>query len=120
MKELLSETWNTDEKIYSNNRDNYIHQNKEIKEKLWSVAFIYVWIIFEHQVKDLYASQKFQLFLVFSGQKHISGTRRATNKQVHQQAPLTSFRTQLLHCTKWNLKRLLTQNFEYGQIGFQN
>ena len=44
--------------------------------------------------------KKFKDFLVFAGQKHISGTRRATNEQVHEQAPLTSFKAQLLQYTK--------------------
>ena len=44
--------------------------------------------------------KKFKDFLVFAGQKHISGSRRATNEQVHEQAPLTSFKAQLLQYTK--------------------
>ena len=39
--------------------------------------------IFEHQVKDMYASQKKSFFLVFAGKKHMWGTRSATNEQVH-------------------------------------
>ena len=41
-----------------------------------------------------------RFFLVFAGQKHISGTHRATNEQVHYQATLTSFKAQLLQYTK--------------------
>ena len=41
-----------------------------------------------------------RFFLVFAGQKHISGTHRATNEQVHYQATLTSFKAQLLEYTK--------------------
>ena len=33
-----------------------------MKEKLKPVSFIYVGTVFEHQVKDLYASQKLQVF----------------------------------------------------------
>ena len=39
-------------------------------------------------------------FLVTAGQKHISGTRRATNEQVHWKAPITSFEAQILQYTK--------------------
>ena len=39
-------------------------------------------------------------FLVTAGQKHKSGTSRATNKQVHWKAPVTSFEAQLLQYTK--------------------
>ena len=46
---------------HSNNRANYTHQYNEVNEKLKPVSFIYVWTIFEHQVKDLYASQKLQV-----------------------------------------------------------
>ena len=49
------------EKTHSNNRGNYTHQNNGIKEKLQPGSFIYVWTIFEHQVKNLCASQKFQV-----------------------------------------------------------
>ena len=49
-------------KTQSNNGGNYTHQYNGVKEKLWPVSFIYVWTIFEQQVKDMYASQKFQGF----------------------------------------------------------
>ena len=71
------------QKTLSNNGDNYTNQNNQLKEKLWPVSLIYVSTKFEHQVNDMYASQKVQgFFLVFAGQKHISGTRRASNEQV--------------------------------------
>ena len=47
---------------HSNNGGNYNHQYIEVKEKLYQVSFIYVWTIFEHQVNDMYASQKVQGF----------------------------------------------------------
>ena len=71
------------QKTHSHNGGNYTHQYIEIKEKLKPVFFIYAWTTFEHQVKDMYASQKVQVFIVFAGQKHISGTHRTTNEQVH-------------------------------------
>ena len=49
-------------KTHSNNECNYTHQYKEVKEKLYEVSFIYVWTIFEHQVNDMYASEKVQGF----------------------------------------------------------
>ena len=47
---------------HSNNGGNHTHQYDEVKEKLYQVSFIYVWTIFEHQVNDMYASQKVQGF----------------------------------------------------------
>ena len=41
------------------------------------------------------------------------GTRRATNKQVHQQAPITSFKTQLIQYTKYYKKK--TVNTKLGK-----
>ena len=52
------------------------------KRELYPVSFIYVWATFEHQVHDLYAFRKIQVFLIFTGQKHISGISRASNEQV--------------------------------------
>ena len=50
------------QRTHSNNGDNYTNQNNEVKEKLYPVSFIYVSTIFEHQVNDMYASQKVQGF----------------------------------------------------------
>ena len=55
----LKHSW---EKTQSNNGGNYTNQYNEVKEKLQPASFIYVWTIFEHQVKDKYASQKIQEF----------------------------------------------------------
>ena len=49
-------------KTRSNNRGNYTHQNNEINEKLYPFSFIYVITTFEHQVPDMYASRKSQVF----------------------------------------------------------
>ena len=49
-------------KTHSNNGGNYPHQNNEVKEELYPVSFIYVRTIFEHQLKDMYASQNVQGF----------------------------------------------------------
>ena len=48
-------------KTHSINWANYAHQYNEVKEKLKPVSFIYVWTIFEHHVKDIYAFQKLQV-----------------------------------------------------------
>ena len=48
-------------KTHSSNWANYAHQYNEVKEKLKPVSFIYVWTIFEHQVKDIFAIQKPQV-----------------------------------------------------------
>ena len=48
--------------IFLNKRRNYIHQYNEVKEKLYPISFIYVWKTFQHQVKDMYAIQKGQVF----------------------------------------------------------
>ena len=71
------------EKTHSNNWDKYVHQYNGVKKKLQSVSFAYIWTIFEHQGKDMYASQKVQIFLFFPGLKHISVLHRATNEQLH-------------------------------------
>ena len=59
---LQSKTWNTDEKTHSNIWGSNIHQYKEVKEKLLLNSHFYVWTIFEHRIKDMYASQKIQVF----------------------------------------------------------
>ena len=71
---------------HSNNRANYTHQYNEVKEKLKPVSFIYVWTIFEHQVKDRYASQKVPVFSSLrrpeSVFRHIQGHQRASTSTV--------------------------------------
>ena len=47
---------------HSNNRGNCFHQHNEVKVKLQPVFFLYVALIFEHQVKDMYASRKVHVF----------------------------------------------------------
>ena len=47
---------------HSNNGGNYTHQYDEVKEKQYQVSFISIWTLFEHQVNDMYASQKVQGF----------------------------------------------------------
>ena len=49
-------------KFFSNKRRNYIHQYNEVKEKMYPIFSIYASKRFEHQVQDMYASQKFQIF----------------------------------------------------------
>ena len=72
-----------------------------MKEKLKPVSFIYVGTIFEHQVKDKIMHLKnLKFYLIFAVHKQISGRTRATNEQVHQQAPLTSFKTKISQYTK--------------------
>ena len=71
-----------------------------MKEKLKPVSFIYG-TIFEHKVNDIYMHLKnLKFYLIFAVHKQISGKTRATIKQVHQQAPLTSFKTKTSQYTK--------------------
>ena len=49
-------------KTLSTNGGNYTHHYIEVKENLLAVSFFYVWTIFEHQVIDMYASQKVPRF----------------------------------------------------------
>ena len=49
-------------KTQSNKQRSYIHQYKEVKEKLNPISFIYVWTTFEHQVQDMYDLKKFNFF----------------------------------------------------------
>ena len=64
-KSAIRENFNlkpkTQIKTHSNNRANYNRQNNEVKKNFQPVRFIYVWTIFEHQVKTKYASWKIQL-----------------------------------------------------------
>ena len=39
-------------KSQPNKQRSYIHQYKEVKEKLYPVSFTFVWTIIEPQVKD--------------------------------------------------------------------
>ena len=48
-------------KTHSNISANYTREYNEMKEKLKPVSFIYVGTIFEHLVKDIYASQRLQV-----------------------------------------------------------
>ena len=44
--------------------------------------------------------KNFKFYLIFAVRKQISGKTSATNKQVHQQAPLASFKTKISQYTK--------------------
>ena len=46
----------------SNNGSNYTLPANEVKEKLQPVSCIYLWTIFDHQLNDMSASQKFKVF----------------------------------------------------------
>ena len=51
-------------------------------KKSVSIFVFYVWTTIEHQVRNLYASRKVQVFFpVFASQKHFSGNSRATIKK---------------------------------------
>ena len=69
------------EKTHSNNWGDYTHQHNERKEKLKPFSFIYVWTIFEHQVKEMYASQRVPVFSSLRRPKslfrHFQGHQRA-------------------------------------------
>ena len=57
----------------------FVDQQIEKKRDVYPISFIFVWTTFKHQIPDLCAFPKFQIFLVFGVQKHISNTYRATN-----------------------------------------
>ena len=80
-KKFQSKTWNPDLKNHFKNRGSYIRQHNEVKEKQWAVFFICVWTNFEHQVKDMYASEKVQAFS--SLHKPETQFRHAQGHQVH-------------------------------------
>ena len=61
-RNINPKTWPTEGKNQSYKRRSYIHQYNEVKGKLYTNSFIYVWTKFEHQVKDVNFSQKFQVF----------------------------------------------------------
>ena len=65
------------------NKGNYIHQNKEVKRNVVASSLYLCLNNIEHEVKNMYASQKVQVSSSFAGQKQTSGTRRATNRQVY-------------------------------------
>ena len=93
-RKIQPKTWNTAKKTRFNYWSKCTHQNTDVKKKLQTASFIFVWNAFEHQVKDRYASHEFRgFFLVFASQKHISvwDMLLATSERVHQGAPLKSF-----------------------------
>ena len=57
----------------------FVDQQIEKKRDVYPVSFIFVWTTFKHQIPDLCAIPKFQYFLVFGVQKHISNTYFAIN-----------------------------------------
>ena len=52
-------------KAHSNNRSNFVHRNNEVKENLYKNSFNSVWTLREHQLKEMYTSQKIQIFFGF-------------------------------------------------------
>ena len=56
--------------------------------------------------------KKFKFFSI-AGQKHMWGVRRATNEQMHQQAPLTSLKTQ--NITVYEVEHQKTVNTKLGK-----
>ena len=69
----------------------------------------------------MYASQEVQVSSKFAGQKHTSGTRKATQEQLRQRPRLTIFKTQLIQHTKEkeHQKPLNKKNLRNGLSGFQ-
>ena len=118
MRKLQSKTWKTDEKTHSNNRGNYTRHYNEKRSCSHFPSFMSQQYLSIRSNTCLHL-KKFKFYLIFTSQKNNSGTPRGTNEQVHQQVPLTSFKTQFLQFTKQNTKTQLTQNFQKGQIGFQ-
>ena len=80
-------------KTLSTNGGNYTHHYIEVKENLLAVSFFYVWTIFEHQVIDMYASQKIPRF---------SQSSQARTRFQARSGPPTSICINKLH---WNLSK---------------
>ena len=70
---------------------------REAVNRFLNLCLNHIWAPGQSHVR---ISKISRFLLVFAGQKHISGTRRSTNEQVHYQAPLRSFTEPLLHDTK--------------------
>ena len=104
-------------------RGNYIYQFNEVKEKLSPVFFIYVWTEFEHQVKDMFASQTFQTFSnLWQPETHsrhawdaqrasaiLSSTKIIQNSiiTVHEVEPQKTVNTKTWTRTNWNLEVII-------------
>ena len=71
------------EETLCNKRRNYIHQYKEVKEKLYPIFFFMSEQHLSIRSKISKHLKNFKFFLVFAGQKHISHAIRATKEQVH-------------------------------------
>ena len=87
-------------KIQSNNRGNYTHQYNEKREAVTSFLHLCLNHIWAPGQRHVCISKQESFFLVFTGQKHMWGTRRATNEQVHWQAPLTFWKAHIIQYTK--------------------
>ena len=100
-RKLRSKTWNTAEKYsfqYWRQLNSPIQRSK--REAVTGFLHLCLNHIWAPGQRHVCISKISRFFVVFAGQKHISGTHRATNEQVHQQVPLTSFKAQLLQYTK--------------------
>ena len=100
-RKFQSKTWNTAE-INSFQWRRQLYQSipsskKQVVTSFSHFCLSHIWAPGQWHVC---ISKSSRFFLVFAGQKHISGTGRATNEQVHWQAPLTSFKAQLSQYTK--------------------
>ena len=59
------------EETHFDKRRNYIHQYNRVKEKQYSISFIFIRKTFAHQLPEMYVSRNFiEFFLQFAGQKH--------------------------------------------------
>ena len=114
-RKLQSKTWNIAEKTHSNNGSNYTHQYNQVKEAVTSFLLLCLNHIWAPGQRHVCFSKSSRFFLVFAGQKHISGSRRATNEQVQQQAPSTSFNFQSTTITLNEAEYQKTVNTKLGK-----
>ena len=100
-RKLQYKTWNTANKnSFQQRRQLYPPIRRTKREAVTSFLHLCLNHILAPGQWHVCISKSARLFLVFAGQKHISGTRRATDEQVHWQAPLATLKAQLLQYTK--------------------
>ena len=119
-RKIQFKTWPTHEKKLFPTSDVSTFIEKKVKKNLYPIFFVYLWKTFEQQVKDIYASQKVQVF---------SRLRRTETHFRHQQSrqradPLTGsiYKIQNTNVTVNGVKHQKTvnkKNLENGLIVFQ-
>ena len=99
-RKLQSKTWNTAEKnSFRKRRQLYLSIQWSKREAVISFLHLCQNHFWAPGQRHVCISKSSRLFLVFAGQKHISGAHRATYEQVRLQVPLTSFKAQKFQYT---------------------